>query len=370
MKPDVLIIQRFFYNFREGFFDYLHERKVNFQLINSTRSLGRVTVHQSVHSKPYVKPVPFFTMGLNYVVFPFLLFHLCIIRPAWIITEGGQNTINNLQILLYHFITGKQYILWDLGKGYDEFPNTFSRKLYMFFYKLTLKKADHIYTYNTAGKEYFVSLGMESSKILVLNNTVDTPKIKRIQEKFAGVIPPELEPLENQNLVKLIFVGALLPSKNIEDLKDLMDLLGDKYYLILVGDGEKEYRNKLFKLFEGTNSKFVGYKKIDEIAPYYNTASFAILPGLGGLSINQAMAFGLPVICRSADGAEKDLILQDKTGFIYSSLQDAANYIKSKDIESWKQMGKQAESLIYSEHSLESMTERFLSLMSIKGISI
>jgi glycosyltransferase involved in cell wall biosynthesis len=361
MRPDVLIIQRFFYNFREGFFDYLHERKVNFQLINSTRSLGRVTVHQSVHSKPYVRPVPFFTMGLNYVVFPFLFFHLCFIRPVWIITEGGQNTINNLQILLYHFLTGKKFILWDLGKGYDEFPNTFSRKVYMFFYKRTLKKAAFIYTYNTAGKDYFVSLGMESSKILVLYNTVDTPKIKRIQEKSAGVIPPELQQVENKDLIILIFVGALLPSKNIEDLRDLMDLLGDKYHLIVVGDGEKEYRNKLFKLFEGAPCTFAGYKKIDEIAPYYNVASFAVLPGLGGLSINQAMAFGLPVICKSADGAEKDLVHQNQTGYIYSTLQEASDYIKGKSRQEWSQMGKQAETLIYTEHSLESMTDRFLS---------
>lgn len=140
-----------------------------------------------------------------------------------------------------------------------------------------------------------------------------------------------------------------------------MDLLGEKYFLIMVGDGEPEYRARLHKLFEHTPCRFVGYKKLDEIAPYYNLASFAVLPGLGGLSINQALAFGLPVICRSADGAEKDLIHENETGHIYSSLQDAADYIRSQSQEDWERMGQLSQKLIYSEHSLESMTEKFLS---------
>lgn len=364
MKPTILIIQRFYYNFREGFFDYLFERKINFQLINSTRSLGRVTVHQTANNKPYIKHIPMFTMGLNYVIFPFLLFRIWLTKPAWIVTEGGQNTINNLQVICYHFLTGRRYIVWDLGKGYDDFPDTFFRKIYMCFYKLTLRKATWIYTYNNSGKEYFQSLGMDGNKIMVLNNTVDTIKIKRIREKSSGIKPVDPDYLKNEDKINLIFVGALLPSKNIEDLKPLMDLLGDNYFLILVGDGEPEYRNSLHKLFENTPCKFAGYKKPDEIAPYYNLASFAILPGLGGLSINQALAFGLPVICRSADGAEKDLIIENETGYIYSSLQDAAAYIKSQSRDDWQRMGLLSEKLIYAEHSLELMTDKFLSKLN------
>jgi glycosyltransferase involved in cell wall biosynthesis len=361
MEPKILIIQRFYYNFREGFFDFLYERNINFQLINATRSLGRVTVHQTAKNKPYIKNVPMFTAGLNYVIFPFLFFHLCFTGPYRIITEGGQNTINNLQVLLYHFITRKKYIVWDLGKGYDEFPNTFFRKIYMYFYKLTLKKAFWIYTYNSQGKMYFKSLGIDENKVLVLNNTVDTRKIKRIREVSSEIRPAELQFINDDHLTGIIFVGALLPSKNIEDLKPLMDLLGEKYFLIIVGDGESEYRSRLQKLFEHTPCKFVGYKKPDEIAGYYNMASFAVLPGLGGLSINQALAFGLPVICRSADGAEKDLIFENETGYIYSSLEDAARYIQSKTRDEWKKMGILAEKLIYTEHSLELMTDKFLS---------
>jgi glycosyltransferase involved in cell wall biosynthesis len=361
MKTDILIIQRFFYNFREGFFDFLNEKKVDFQLINRTRSLGRVTVHDSFKNKPYIKPIPSFSIGKNYAIFPFLFFHILFLKPRWIVAEGGQNTINNLHVLIYHLITGKKYIIWDLGKGYMEFNKNLLRNIYLYFYKLTLRNAAYIYTYNSSGIQYFQSLGMDINKVHVLNNTVDTRKLKQFREMKPMKKPDELANNINTNQIYFIFVGTLLPSKRIEDLKDLLDLLGDRYSLIIVGDGERAYRDQLHKLFGNNNCTFVGYKKPDELAPYYLPASFAILPGLGGLSINQAMAFGLPVLCRNADGAEKDLVTDNETGYIFTSLEDAARFIKSKSKQDWQRMGKNSEKLIYTEHSLDSMAERFLS---------
>ena len=39
-----------------------------------------------------------------------------------------------------------------------------------------------------------------------------------------------------------------------------------------------------------------------------------VLPGTGGLAINEAMAYGLPVICSEADGTEKDLVIKVERG--------------------------------------------------------
>jgi glycosyltransferase involved in cell wall biosynthesis len=41
-----------------------------------------------------------------------------------------------------------------------------------------------------------------------------------------------------------------------------------------------------------------------------------VLPGLGGLAINDAMICRRAVICSSADGSEKDLIEDGVTGYI------------------------------------------------------
>ncbi len=361
MATDIFIVQRFYYNFREGFFEYLSDRKINFRLVNSTVSRGKVKVHDDAASRDFILKTPTIHIGGSYVLFPFLFFNLLRSKPGVIISEGGQNTVNNLQILLYSMLFNRRYIIWDLGKGYADFGDSLKRKIYMSLYKLLLRKASLVYGYHSQSREYFKSLGVNQEKIVVLNNTIDTRKIKEVRSRYTDTLPGEFEQGHNGKYTYLIFVGSLVSNKNIESLAWLMRILGEKYFLIIVGDGKPAYRQKLEKEFSDVNHIFVGYKKAGQLAPYYRQASFSVLPGLGGLSINQSMAFGVPVICRSADGAEKDLVKNNVTGYIYEDVDDAADFIRSKTYLDWKSMGEKAEELLYSEHSVESMMERFIS---------
>lgn len=363
MGRTVLIIQRFYYSFREGFFDYLSDISFDFKLINATSSRGKVKVHSDTRNKRFIIRVFYFVLGNSYVIFPLLFFRMIFINPKIIVTEGGQNTINNIQVFLYSKIFKCKYIIWDLGKGYAEFNRSAWRDLYMRLYVSILHNAYYIYGYNTQSKSYFQSLGIPEDKIVVLNNTIDTRKISRIKSSFISEIPEELREPSGNGLTFLIFVGALVKSKNIEDLAVLMTLLGPTYFLIIVGDGSPAYKEELEILFKKTNHLFVGYKRNEQLLPYYRISSFSVLPGLGGLSINQAMAFGVPVVCKSADGAEKDLVINNKTGYIYNDLNDLYNYILSKEKNDWEHMGKNAEHLIYSHHSVESMMNKFISYL-------
>lgn len=360
MGKRTLIIQRFYYNFREGFFDYLSDIDFDFRLINATKSLGRVKVHEEAKSKSFIVNIIYFFFGENYVVFPFLFFNLIRINPKIIITEGGQNTINNIQVLLYCMLFKRKYIIWELGRGYADFGNSLPRRLYMKLYKVILKYSYYIYGYNSQSKVYFNSLGIDNNKIIILNNTIDTRNIKKLRIKKYNEVPFELKKQSKDDYIFLIYVGTLLRSKNIESMAQLLRMLGEKYYLIIVGDGNPEYKIELKEIFKGTNHIFVGYKKQEQLNPYYKLACFSILPGLGGLSINQSMAFGVPVICSGADGAEKDLVFTNETGYIYKNLNDAYKYIVSKNPNEWREMGLNSESLIYSSHSVESMMNKFI----------
>jgi glycosyltransferase involved in cell wall biosynthesis len=363
MKGKVLIVQRFYYSFREGFFEYLKDINFDFRLINATTSRGKAKVHEGAENLPYIEKTSYFFLGTKYVVFPFLFIRLIMLNPSKIVTEGGANTINNVQIFLYSKLFRCKYIIWDLGKGFADFGNSLFRRLYMRFYNYLLKHAEYIYVYNNLSRAYFKAQGISDNKIVVLNNTIDTRKIKRIRSSYIPEVPEALADQTGQDFTFLIFVGALVRSKNIEELAELMKMLGNKYYLVIVGDGAPEYKSELEKLFKGTNHFFAGYKKIEQLMPYYDLASFSVLPGLGGLSINQSMAFGVPVICKSADGAEKDLVVPDMTGYIYKDLSDACHYILSKTSDDWKKMGQNAEAVINTSHSVESMMNKFISCL-------
>jgi glycosyltransferase involved in cell wall biosynthesis len=51
-------------------------------------------------------------------------------------------------------------------------------------------------------------------------------------------------------------------------------------------------------------------------------ADLFVLPGPGGLSINQAMAYGLPVVVWGGDGTERDLLQAGEAGFVVDSYTD------------------------------------------------
>ena len=48
-------------------------------------------------------------------------------------------------------------------------------------------------------------------------------------------------------------------------------------------------------------------------------SSIYVLAGMGGLSINEAMCYSLPVICSVCDGTEKDLIQDGVNGYYFES---------------------------------------------------
>lgn len=227
---------------------------------------------------------------------------------------------------------------------------------------LLANHALYIYGYNSMSKVYFQSLGIDSRKIIVLNNTIDTRKILKYSN---DIVPNELKEQSAKGYIFFIFVGSLLRSKKIESMAELLKMLGENYYLIIVGEGTEQYKSELIDSFKGTNHVFVGYKKPEYLFPYYCIASFSILPGLGGLSINQSMAFGVPVICHSADGAEKDLVINNETGYIYKDLVDAKNFIVSKTREDWKEMGIKSRAYLYENHSIESMMDKFVHYINI-----
>lgn len=359
--PKTLIVQRYYYNFREGIFDCLQEMGLDFKLINSTKSRGRVKVHaDKVASVNYIEMCSNFNINDGVVVFPFLFWKLVKERPSVIVTEGGQNTINNIQIKLYSRLFGAPYIQWDLGRGYQDFGNSLGRRFYMKVYKSIANRAKLIYGYNSSSKKYFESLGIPSEKIVVLNNTADTPTLKKVIENSSKELPEDMAKVYNPNKKYIIFVGSLLPTKRIEDFAEIMAKLKDEYTLLIVGSGKEEYTQSLKELFKDIDCIFLGYKKPEELLPYYSISSFCILPGLGGLSINQAMAYGLPVLCTHADGAEEDVVRNDETGYIYKDIDDAIRYIHSKTDEDWKRMGKNASELMFGDFSLEKECERFI----------
>jgi len=78
--------------------------------------------------------------------------------------------------------------------------------------------------------------------------------------------------------------------------------------LWIVGDGE--IRQELETLAKDVFPKttFWGEKFGEDLSHLFSKADLFVLPGTGGLAVQQAMSFALPVIVADGDGTQADLI--------------------------------------------------------------
>ena len=58
-------------------------------------------------------------------------------------------------------------------------------------------------------------------------------------------------------------------------------------------------------------AEFPGDQRGADLQPYFAAADLFVLPGTGGLAVQEAMAAGLPVIVAEGDGTQDDLVRPD-----------------------------------------------------------
>ena len=135
---------------------------------------------------------------------------------------------------------------------------------------------------------------------------------------------------DNKNILKTelniplkktaISVGQFIHRKGFDFLIKAWKEVNSDYNLLIVGGGEKEkeYR-ELIKELNLNNIEIMGFKKKKELIKYYKASDLFILPtreDIWGLVINEAMAYGLPVITTDRCVAGLELIKDYENGFI------------------------------------------------------
>jgi len=90
--------------------------------------------------------------------------------------------------------------------------------------------------------------------------------------------------------------------------------------LVLVGDGP--LRDQVHARLDGLGVIVClpGYVPYSDLPKYYAMADVFAHPAVGetwGVSVNEAMACGLPVVAAEGVGAGADLIVESKTGFVF-----------------------------------------------------
>jgi glycosyltransferase involved in cell wall biosynthesis len=241
------------------------------------------------------------------VVNPGLLAHL--LRSDFdlaILGDNRQTALSGLLISLVALARRRPLIVWTGVTPGDARMARSSRGLQHLFaryQRLLLRRASAIVAYGTATCRYLAELGVSQNK--VLSGTQVMP---------AGQLPPPAASKAALGLADktvVLSVNYLLPGKVLDVLiKAFQRVGGSDDVLALVGSGPEE--DHLRSLADGDDRiLFPGYQSGARKTAWYAAADLFAFPTLHdawGLVVNEAMAFGLPIIATDAAGCVPDLV--------------------------------------------------------------
>jgi glycosyltransferase involved in cell wall biosynthesis len=134
--------------------------------------------------------------------------------------------------------------------------------------------------------------------------------------------------------------------------------------MILIGGGAIEDELKEYVATNNIEDIYFAGKIFEGISKYFLLADLFVLPGLGGLSIFEAMVHGLPVISASADGTEVDLIQEGENGYILKtdSVEELSELLSKflNDKELAPKFGKKSRDIVENKINIEKTVGTFI----------
>lgn len=209
--------------------------------------------------------------------------------------------------------------------------------------------------YSQSGADEYESAGFDPSKIFVAPNAV----VQRPVEKI------ERTPDFSEEGPILLTVGRLQKRKKIAELIRACGTVSKitSIQLWVVGEGPEEDSLKSLAAETFPQTKFWGALRGSELAPLFQQADVFVLPGTGGLAIQEAMSYGLPVIVGEADGTQSNLVRPENGWLIDKDKEGQLPAVIIEAVESCqklRQMGEVSFSIVQNAVNLENMTAVFL----------
>ena len=216
-------------------------------------------------------------------------------------------------------------------------------------------------TYSQTGAKEYSRLGFPRERIYVAVNAVTPPPLHPL---------PERSNLQGSERLQVLFVGRLQKRKNLYNLLQACARMPQNLQptLTIVGEGPERpaLENLAKEIYPPTI--FTGALYGDPLEYQFKSADLFVLPGTGGLAIQQAMSFGLPIIAAEADGTQADLV-RPENGWqippnnipaLQATLQTALS-----DLSKLRKMGAESYRLVSEEINLDKMVTTFV--QAIKG---
>jgi glycosyltransferase involved in cell wall biosynthesis len=270
-------------------------------------------------------------------------------NPDALIVEANPRYLSTSSAVKWMHKQDKPVIGWGLGAS----PvNALRERGRVSF----LQQFDAMICYSQRGADEYASHGFPLDNLFVAHNSVSP----------SPTWPMPDRPTVFNEKRSVLFVGRLQVRKNVDLLLGACAEI-QNIRLVVVGDGPE--RAALEALAEEIypSAEFVGSKHGDELKAYFEEADLFVLPGTGGLAVQEAMSYGLPVIVAQGDGTQDDLVRKengwqippDDFDALVSTMKEALY-----DVPRLRQMGEESFRIVSEEINIGKMVDVFVTALN------
>lgn len=280
--------------------------------------------------------------------------------PDALIAEANPRYLSTPQAVRWMHARQRPVIGWGLGApGGGVQSGLRARFIHQF---------DALITYSQSGADQYGRLGFPRERILVAQNAV----------ALRPSWQPPNRPLHPDGKPIILFVGRLQPRKKVDSLILACAQLPERLQprLVIIGDGPARAELEELARVNYPGTEFPGGIHDEALAPWFQAADLFVLPGTGGLALQQAMTYALPVIAGVADGTQADLVRRSNGWLLENdTVADLTNVlvVALSDISRLRKMGEESFRIVRDEINVEHMVDVFLAAIeqassTIKGI--
>lgn len=220
--------------------------------------------------------------------------------PDAVITEANPRNLSSHAAIEWMHKRGRPALGWGLGTMHVTRQPALVRALHAPLRDRFLRRFDGLIAYSSRAADEYAAVGVPRERVEIAHNACTL--------RPAGDYP-ERAPMEGRRPV-VLFVGLIAPRKRLDLLIRACARLPEQLRpeLRIVGDGDGRAAAEALARDVLPNAAFLGKKFGDELTEIWRSADLFVLPGQGGLAIQEAMSHGLPCIVAEGDGTQFDLV--------------------------------------------------------------
>ncbi len=278
--------------------------------------------------------------------------------PDALIVEANPRNLSTWRAVAWMKRRGRRVVGWGLGAPPQ--PGI-AGKLLDAWRRAFLRRLDAVIAYSRRGAVQYHALGMPPERIFVAVNAV-APRPTQ---------SPPTRPPDFAEKPVVLFVGRLQARKRLDLLFQACAALPPERQprVIVVGDGPARAHFEALAQQVYPQVEFVGARHGADLDPLFTQADLFVLPGTGGLAVQQALAHGLPVIVAQGDGTQDDLVRPENGWQVPPGDVDALRAVLAEalaDPARLRRMGEYSFRIVRDEVNLERMVAVFLKALRVR----